>query len=94
MDKLRDYFRDPLAVFRLICLSGRTDCPIISDAKALSENNLSRFVPRFGPDLDETIEGKSRHSRAMVRFFRLRRVQRWPEDGMRNVQVVFTQSLI
>jgi len=29
----------------------------------------------------------------MVRFFRLRRVQRWPEDWIRNVQVIVSQVL-
>ncbi len=29
----------------------------------------------------------------MLRFFRLRRVQRWPEDGMRDVQVIVSQAL-
>ena len=42
---------------------------------------------------DETIEEKPRHSRAMVRFFRLMSVQRWPEDWLRNVQIIFAQVL-
>ena len=63
------------------------------DNKGLSENNLSAFATRFGLDLDGTIEEKPKHSRAMVRFFRLRRLQRWPEDWLRNVQVIFTQTL-
>jgi len=29
----------------------------------------------------------------LLRCFRLRRVQRWPEDGMRGVQVIFSQAL-
>ncbi len=29
----------------------------------------------------------------MLRCFRLRCVQRWPEDGMRDVQVIVSQAL-
>jgi len=29
----------------------------------------------------------------MLKCFRLRRVQRWPEDGMRDVQVIVSQAL-
>jgi hypothetical protein len=61
--------------------------------KDLRENILSKFATRFESDLDGTIEEKPRHSRAMVRFFRLRRVQRWLEDWMRNVQGIFSQVL-
>lgn len=59
--------------------------------KDLREHNLNKFATRFGSDLDGTIEEKPRHSIAMLRFFRLRRVQRWPEDWIRNVQVMFSQ---
>ena len=59
----------------------------------MRENNLSTFATRFGSDLDGTIAEKPKHSRAMVRVFRLRRVQRWLEDWMRNVQVIFSQVL-
>ncbi|MCZ6799168.1 MAG: hypothetical protein O7F12_01640, partial [Nitrospirae bacterium] len=51
------------------------------------------FATRFGSDLDGTIEENPRHSTAMVRVFRLRPVQRWPEDWMRDVQVIFSQVL-
>ncbi len=61
--------------------------------KDLRENNLNKFATRYGSDWDGTIEEKPRHSRAMLRFFRLRRVQRWPEDWMRNVQVISSQVL-
>ena len=61
--------------------------------KDLGENNLSKFVTSFGSGLDRTIEEKPRHSIAMMRFFRLRRVQKWPEDWLRKVQVFFTQVL-
>ena len=43
---------------------------------------MNKFATRFGSDLDGTSEEKPRHSRAMLRFFRLRRVQRWSEDWM------------
>ena len=56
----------------------------ISRTKDLRENNLNNFAPRFGLDLDGTIEKNTRHSTAMVRVFRLRPVQRWPEDWMRD----------
>jgi len=65
----------------------------IFHAKDLRENNLINIAPRFGSDLDGTIEKHSRHSTAMVRVFRLRPVQRWPEDWMRDVQVMFSQVL-
>jgi len=53
-------------------------------SKDLRENNLINIAPKFGSDLDGTIEKNSRHSTAMVRVFRLRPVQRWPEDWMRD----------
>ena len=43
--------------------------------KDLRENNLINIAPRFGSDLDGTIEKNSRHRTAMVRVFRLRPVQ-------------------
>jgi len=49
-------------------------------SKGLSINNFDEIAPRFGLDLDESIENKPRPSMAMLRFFRLRSVQRWPED--------------
>ncbi len=61
--------------------------------KDLRENNLGNIAPRFGSDLDGTIEENPRHSTAMLRVFRLRPVQRWPEDGMRDVQAIFSQVL-
>ena len=61
--------------------------------KDLRENNLDNLAPRFGSDLDGTIEKNPRHSTAMLRVFRLRPVQRWLEDGMRDVQVIFSQVL-
>jgi len=51
-------------------------------AKGLLKNNWDKIVPRFWSDLDVTIEKKPRHSTAMLRLFRLRRVQRWPKGGM------------
>ncbi len=45
-------------------------------------NNWDKIAPRFVANLDVTIEKKPRHSTAMLRLFRLRRVQRCPEDGM------------
>ena len=57
--------------------------------KDLRENNLNNFAPRFGLDLDGTIEKNPRHSTAMLRVFRLRPVQRWPEDWMRNCSSYF-----
>ncbi len=56
--------------------------------KDLSRNTMNNLAPRFGSDLDGTIEKKPRHSPAMLRFFRLRRVQRWPEDRMRYGHVI------
>ena len=56
----------------------------VTDPKDLRENNLVNIAPRFGSDLDGTIEKHSRPSTAMVRVFRLRPVQRWPEDWMRD----------
>ena len=52
--------------------------------KDLRENTLDNIAPRFGSDLDRTIEKNPRHSTAMLRVFRLRPVQRWPEDWMRD----------
>ena len=52
--------------------------------KDLRENTLDNIAPRFGSDLDGTIEKNPRHSTAMLRVFRLRPVQRWPEDWMRD----------
>ena len=52
--------------------------------KDLRENNLDNIAPRFGSDLDGTIEKNPRHSTAMLRVCRLRPVQRWPEDWMRD----------
>ena len=43
-------------------------------AKDLRENNLDNIAPRFGSDLDGTIEENPRHSTAMLRIFRLRSV--------------------
>ena len=63
------------------------------NAKDLRENNLDNIGPRFGSDLDGTIEENPRPSTAMLRVFRLRPVQRWPKDGMRDVQVIFSQVL-
>jgi len=59
-------------------------------ATDLRENTLDNLAPRFGSDLDGTIEKNPRHSTAMLRVFRLRPVQRWPEDWMRDVQVIFS----
>ena len=42
----------------------------------LRANNVNNFAPRFGLDLDGTIEKNPRHSTAMLRVFRLRPVQR------------------
>ncbi len=56
--------------------------------KDLSRNTMNNLAPRFGADLDGTIEKKPRHSPAMLRFFRLRRVQRWPEDRIRDGHVI------
>ena len=56
--------------------------------KDLSRNNMNNLAPRFGPDLNGTIEKKPRHSLAMLRVFRLRRVQRWTEDRMRDGHVI------
>ena len=61
--------------------------------KGLSINNIDEIAPRFGLDLDGSIENKPRHSIAMVRFVRLRSVQRWPEDWMRDVKVIDGQAL-
>ena len=49
------------------------------------QNNLDEIALRLGSDLDGTIEKMPRHRTTMVRFFRLRRVQRCPEDGRRDV---------
>ncbi len=56
----------------------------VQSSKDPRENNLTNIAPRLGLDLDGTIEKHSRHSIAMVRVFRLRPVQRWPEDWMRD----------
>jgi len=37
--------------------------------KDLRENNLINIAPRFGSDLDGTIEKRPRHSTAMVRVY-------------------------
>jgi len=47
--------------------------------KDLRENNLDTIAPRFGSDLNGTIEKHPRHSTAMLRVFRLRPVQ--PRNG-------------
>ncbi len=49
-------------------------------ARDLRENNLDISRQNFGSDLDGTIKKHPRHSTAMLRVFRLRPVQRWPED--------------
>ncbi len=54
---------------------------------------MDNIAPRFGSDLDGTIEENPRLSTAMLRGFRLRSIQRWPEDWMRDVQVLFSQVL-
>ncbi len=41
------------------------------DSQGLSINNFDEIAPRFGLDLDGSIENKPRHSMAMVRFVRL-----------------------
>ena len=50
-------------------------------AKGLSINNLRNLAPRFGPDLDGTIEGKPRHSLDYVEAFsieaRSKMARRW-----------------
>jgi len=61
--------------------------------QGLRKNNLDDIAPRFGSDLDGTIEKDPRHSTAMLRGFRLRPVQRWHEDWMRDVQVIYSQVL-
>jgi len=62
---------------------------LIVGGKDLRENNLNNLAPRFGLDLDGTIEKNPRPSTAMLRVFRLRPVQRWPEDWMRNCSSYF-----
>ena len=64
-----------------------------SRSKDLRKNNLINIAPRFGSDLDGTIEKHLRHSTAMVRGFRLRPVQRWPEDWMRDCSSYFLAGL-
>jgi len=46
-------------------------------SKGLLKNTLNKIAPRFGPDLDGTIEENPRHSTALLRFFQWRRVQKW-----------------
>ena len=69
------------------------DPTAVSRFKDLRENNLIDIASRFGSDLDGTIEKNSRPSTAMVRVFRLRPVQRRPEDWRDIVQVMFSQVL-
>jgi len=38
-------------------------------AEGLREKTLKTFATKFWSDFDETIEGKHRHHRTMVRFF-------------------------
>ncbi len=57
--------------------------------KALRENTLDNIAPRFGSDLDGTIEKNPRYSTAILRVFRLRPIQRWPEDWMRDCPSYF-----
>jgi len=60
----------------------------LAKIKDLSRNSMNNLAPRFGSALDGTIEKKPRHSPAMLRFLRLRRVQSWPEDRMRDGHVI------
>ena len=80
----------PSCTVNMRCENGRA---YFASPKDLSRNNMNNLAPRFGSDLDGTIEKKPRHSPAMLRFFRLRRVQKWPEDRMRDGHVISWQVL-
>jgi len=49
--------------------------------EGLLKNTLNTIAPRFWLALDGTIEEKSRHSTAMLRLFRLRRVLKMGRRG-------------
>ena len=55
--------------------------PRFTIPKGLPRNNLRNLVPRFGPDLDGTIEEKPRHSLDYVEVFsieaRSKMARRW-----------------
>ncbi len=53
-----------------------------------------RLGPRFGSDLDISIEqNHPAKGGAILRILRVRNVQRWPEDGMRKWEVIFERAL-
>jgi len=65
----------------------------IAVLRACVKNNFTELAPKFRLDLVAPIEQKHRNSITVSRILRLRRRQRWPEDGMRKCEVIFTQVL-
>jgi len=59
----------------------------------LRKNNLTELAPKFRSDLAALIEQIHRNSSTISRILRLRRRQRWAEDGMRKCEVFFAQAL-
>jgi hypothetical protein len=62
-------------------------------SKGLRKSNFTELAPKFRLDLVAPIEQNHRNSIIISRILRLRRRQRWPEDGMRKCEVIFTQAL-
>jgi len=62
--------------------------------RAIGGHPSCAYDPRFGLDLDGSIEDKPMHSMAMLRFFRLRSVNGLSKDWTREVKVLYGQALI
>ena len=58
----------------------------------MCKNNFAELAPKFRSKLAAPIEQIHRNSRAISRILRLRRRQRWAEDGMRKCEVIFAQA--
>jgi len=58
----------------------------------LRKNNFAELAPKFRSELAAPIEQIHRNSRPISRILRLRRRQRWAEDGMRKFEVIFAQA--
>jgi len=75
------------------CDSWKKPCGSVVQAKGLRKNNFTELAPKFRSDLAAPIEQIHRNSSTISRILRLRRRQRWAEDGMRKCEVIFTQAL-
>ena len=58
-----------------------------------SGNKLDTIALRFRSGLVDLVEQNRRHSRATLRLLRLKIGQKWLEDGMRDVQVIYGRLL-